>query len=75
MRQTTEIDLQRALVLLRAARDLLRTCEKGPYVKNALEELTFYDGCDCEGIALVEEIEGLLEIGRYEPVLAGGGDS
>jgi len=49
-------------VLLRAAYDILKKCDEGPYVKNALEETALWDGVDCDGYCLMEEIKDLLGI-------------
>lgn len=53
--------LARAEVLLKATRDLLRKCDDGPFVKNALEETVFYDEADCDGFCLMEDIEQWIE--------------
>jgi hypothetical protein len=49
-----------AYVLLKAALDLLKECERGPYVKNAMEVTVFYDDAECDGYCLMEDIENLL---------------
>lgn len=49
-------------VLLRAAYDILKKCDEGPYVKNALEETAFYDGTDCDGYCLMNDIADELGI-------------
>jgi len=56
--------VNRADVLLKAARDLLKKCDDGPFVKNALEETIFYDGTECDGCCLMEDIESFLEFGE-----------
>jgi len=48
-------------VLLKATFDLLRECDKGPYVKNALETMVVWDGVECDGYCLMQEIQELLE--------------
>lgn len=46
----------RRIVLLKAAHALLKKCEEGPFVKNALEETVFYDGTECDGYCLMNDI-------------------
>lgn len=52
----------RKTTLLKAAYDLLRKCDDGPYVKNALKDTVFYDGTDCDGFCLMEDIMNELEL-------------
>jgi hypothetical protein len=52
-------------VLLRAAYDLLKECDKGIYVKNALETEVFYDNTECDGSCLMEDIAIELGIDEY----------
>ena len=54
----------RKTVLLRACLDLLKKCGEGPYVKNALTETVFYDGADCAGGCLANDIA--VELGEDE---------
>lgn len=56
-------------VFLRAARDLLRKNDRAFYVEKATRTMVFYDGAECDGTCLMEEIEMLLEIDQHEPVL------
>jgi hypothetical protein len=49
-------------VLLKAAYDLLKECDKGIYVKNALETVVFYDDAECDGFCLMEDIAAELDI-------------
>jgi hypothetical protein len=49
-------------ILLKATYDLLKKCNEGSYVKNALEETVFYDDADCDGYCLMEDIKAELEI-------------
>jgi hypothetical protein len=56
------MDIERAKILLKAAYDLLKSCDEGPYVKNVLEEVVFYDDTDCDGYCLKDDIAILLEI-------------
>jgi len=56
----------RKKVLLKAAYDLLKKCDEGPYVKNALEETVFYDDAECDGFCLMEDIAAELEIDKWK---------
>ena len=51
----------RKTVLLKAAYDLLKKCDEGPYVKNALATVVHYDDADCDGVCLMEDIA--IELG------------
>jgi hypothetical protein len=51
----------RAVVLLKAALELLNKCDKSPYVLDVLSATAFYDGTDCDGYCLKEDIESFLE--------------
>jgi len=55
----------RKITLLRATYDLLKKCDKGPYVLNALEETIFYDEAECDGSCLMEDIAIELNLGEY----------
>lgn len=46
----------RAKVLLKAAYDLLTKQEESPFVLNLLAETVEYDGCECDGSCLREDI-------------------
>ena len=50
----------RKVVLLKACMDLLKRQEKSSYILNLLSETTFYDGVDCDGLCLLEDIEAEL---------------
>lgn len=54
------MDTDRAVVLLKAARDLLNKQSESIYVLNMLEETVFYDGVECDGSCLIEDIDCLL---------------
>lgn len=57
----------RKITLLKACRDLLNKQNKTIYVLNMLETTVYYDGTDCDGSCLLEDIEDLLiEIGEME---------
>ena len=51
----------RKVTLLKACRDLLNKQNESPYVLNMLEELIFYDGVECDGYCLLDDIEMELE--------------
>lgn len=51
-------------ILLKAAYDILKECNRGPYVKNALEVTAIWDDAECDGYCLMDEISdelGLME--------------
>lgn len=57
----------RAVTLLKAARDLLRKQHDTPYVLNMLEQTVHYDDADCDGNCLIDDInEYLEEIGETD---------
>ena len=49
--------LDRAKVLLKATYDILQKQEESPYVLNVLETTAEYDGTECDGNCLEEDIE------------------
>lgn len=49
--------IERAAVLLKAIHDLMRKQEESHYVLNILAETIFYDGSECDGGCLKEDIE------------------
>ena len=51
---------KRAIELLKACKDLLEKQENSSYVLNVLEETVFYDGTDCDGSCLLEDIRSYL---------------
>lgn len=51
-------------VLLKATYDILKKCEESYYVLNALEVTANYDGTECDGYCLMEDIA--LELGIEE---------
>lgn len=53
--------MDREHILLKAAYELLKKCDEGIYVKNALAETVYYDEAECDGSCLMEDIEFLLE--------------
>lgn len=48
--------LERAKILLKATKDLLEKQENSCYVLNLLTETVFYDGVDCDGTCLKDDI-------------------
>ena len=54
----------RAIELLNACTQLFNKQLESPYVLNMLEELIYYDECECDGFCLLEDIEYLLEYGE-----------
>ena len=53
--------LERAKILLIAAKDLLEKQENSGYVLNLLRETIFYDEAECDGSCLKNDIEYWLE--------------
>lgn len=54
----------RAKELLQACVNLLNKQNESPFVLNMLDELVYYDDCECDGNCLLEDIEYLLEYGE-----------
>lgn len=55
------MDEDRKTVLLRAALELLKKCEEGPYVVHAPAVEVFYDDTMCDGACLANDIAILLD--------------
>jgi len=53
--------IDRKEVLLKATYDLLKKCDESYYVLNVLSETVKYDGSDCDGSCLMEDIA--IELG------------
>ena len=51
----------RAVTLLKAARDLLSKQKESPYVLDMLAETVHYDDADCSGDCLIDDINAYLE--------------
>ena len=49
--------LNRAKTLLKATKDLLEKQENSYYVLNLLDETVFYDGAECDGTCLKDDID------------------
>jgi len=56
------MDEERAKILLKAAYDLLHKQTESFYVLNLLTETAVWDGVECDGYCLMEEIAELLNI-------------
>ena len=54
----------RATVLLMAVLEILYKCNDGPYVKDFFGETAFYDGAECDGYCLMDDIKNYLEYGE-----------
>lgn len=55
--------IDRAETLLRATHELLNKQTETIYVLNMLTETVFYDGAECDGSCLMEDIEAWFEAG------------
>jgi hypothetical protein len=51
----------REITLLRACYDMLRQCNESGYVVSPMELTTHYDGADCDGACLMDDIRDCLE--------------
>jgi len=49
-------------ILLKACYDILKKSKNSPYVISALETTVFYDGTDCDGYCLMDDIAIELNI-------------
>jgi len=56
------MDHARAQVLLQAALDILKKCDDSPYVENVMGVTAFWDGAECDGSCLMEDIKDLFEV-------------
>ena len=54
-------ELKYARVLLKAAYEIFKQCDDSYYVLNVLEQTTVYDGVECDGYCLMEDIEVFME--------------
>lgn len=57
---------QRMETLLRAAYELLKRQDDACFVLNLLEEIVYYDGAECDGSCLMEDIAEELGIDESE---------
>lgn len=57
----------RKITLLKACMELISRQNDSPYVLNILEETVNYDGAECDGACLLEDIKDyLIEIGEID---------
>lgn len=59
-------DIERAILLLSKVVELFDKQDKTIYVLNLLEEIISYDGVECDGYCLKDDIECLLSVLRGE---------
>lgn len=57
-----KVDINMQQELLKAAYELLKKCNQGPYVKNVLTESVSYSGIDGDGFSLANDIANLLKL-------------
>ena len=55
---------KRAVELLKVVREIMQRQNESGYVLNILEETAFYDGAECDGYCLLDDIE--IELERIE---------
>lgn len=55
-----QISLNRSKTLLKATYDLLRKQKESPYVLNMLTETAIWDGAECDGYCLMDDINYLF---------------
>lgn len=60
------MDIERAKELLKVAYDLLKRQDDSCYVLNLLEETAYWDGCECDGYCLMEDIAEFLGLEEEE---------
>lgn len=53
---------ERAITLLKVAKELLERQDRSSCVLNILTETVHYDGADCDGYCLLEDINAFLEM-------------
>jgi len=53
--------LERAKILLKATRDILEHCKDSFYVLNVLEVTAVWDGVECDGYCLKDDIDDFFE--------------
>ncbi len=57
-----EDNRERQLILLKASYFLLKKQDASPYTLNLLEETVIYEGVECDGYCLMEEIAEELNL-------------
>ena len=53
---------ERAIILLKACKDLLMKQNNSRYVLNLLSETVNYDDAESDGSCLIDDIDGLLSV-------------
>ena len=54
--------LERAIILLKATYEILKQQEESPIVLNILEQTAVWDGVECDGYCLKDDIKDWFEI-------------
>jgi hypothetical protein len=54
--------LERCKVLLKATYDILKKCDEGCEIKDVFAQIAHWDGADCDGGCLMEDIKNYLEL-------------
>lgn len=57
----TKQEEERAIILLKATKEILQKQEDSSIVLDILEQTAIWDGVECDGYCLLEEIGYLLE--------------
>lgn len=57
----TQLQQDRAKILIKATIDILAKCDSGMYVKNVMEETAFWDDAECDGYCLKEDLKDFIE--------------
>lgn len=57
--------IERAKILLQAYRDMFDRQSRSSYVKDITELTAFYDGCECDGGCLYDDMGVLLDDIEY----------
>ena len=66
---TLESELARKNILLRAAYDLIKRSTQNHYVEEAASILVCYDGANCDGSCLMDDIKIELDLpDRTQPI-------
>ena len=52
---------KREIILLNAVKDILEKCKESNYVLDVMGETSYYDGTDCDGDCLLEDINDFLD--------------
>lgn len=66
--KTIEQQLERAKILLKATHDILKKSDEGPYVEEVLTLTVGYDGTECDGFCLMEDIEHWFDFDVGKPI-------